>query len=473
MAPKFGTSGLRGLVAELTDDLCARYLRAFLRASGTERGVLMLGGDLRPSTPRLMAAAAGAAADLGWQVVDCGALPTPALALAAARRGAAAVMVTGSHIPADRNGLKFYMPGGGEITKEDETAIVAGLEAEGAAPRPAAGAEGGSTGSDGGAALRSYAARYVDHYGPRALEGLRIGVYEHSSVARDLLHEVLAGLGAATRSLGRSDGFVPVDTEAVDPATRARLADWAAAGDLDAVVSTDGDADRPLVADGTGWVIPGDILGALTARALGAGAAVTPVSSNSMLEALVPAVRRTRIGSPYVIAGMEAARSASPRVAGFEANGGFLLGFEVPGAGGGAPLAPLPTRDALLPILAPLEAARAAGRSLAGLVADLPARRTAADRLEGVAPETGRALVADLAGSAPARAALFAEFGPEAHCDLTDGLRLRFASGLAVHLRPSGNAPELRCYAEAGTEAEAEAAMRATLARVAARLKTG
>ena len=65
--------------------------------------------------------------------VGCGVVPTPALALEAARRGAAAVMVTGSHIPFDRNGLKFYRPGGEEIGKGDEAGILAAL----AAPGPA------------------------------------------------------------------------------------------------------------------------------------------------------------------------------------------------------------------------------------------------------------------------------------------------------------------------------------------------
>src|SRR3546814_9865884 len=35
--------------------------------------------------------------------------------------------------------------------------------------------------------------------------------------------------------------------------------------------------------------------------------------------------------------------------------------------------------------------------------------------------------------------------------DTTDGLRLTARSGEIVHLRPSGNAPELRCYSEADT----------------------
>jgi phosphomannomutase len=39
------------------------------------------------------------------------------------------------------------------------------------------------------------------------------------------------------------------------------------------------------------------------------------------------------------------------------------------------------------------------------------------------------------------------------HVDETDGLRMTLADERTIHLRPSGNAPELRCYAEAETYA--------------------
>jgi phosphomannomutase len=45
-----------------------------------------------------------------------------------------------------------------------------------------------------------------------------------------------------------------------------------------------------------------------------------------------------------------------------------------------------------------------------------------------------------------------------------------FADGSVIHLRPSGNAPEFRCYAEAESGTRAEALMRETLQAVAARL---
>ncbi|HDK0096261.1 TPA: phosphomannomutase, partial [Escherichia coli] len=37
-----------------------------------------------------------------------------------------------------------------------------------------------------------------------------------------------------------------------------------------------------------------------------------------------------------------------------------------------------------------------------------------------------------------------------------DGLRLTLSDGSIIHLRPSGNAPELRCYAEADNIIKAE-----------------
>ncbi len=124
---KFGTSGLRGLVVDLTDALCFNYTRAFIQCmrSGGRIGVsakLLVACDLRDSSPRIASAVMAAARREGAEPIYCGVVPTPALALEAMRIGAAAVMITGSHIPADRNGLKFYRPDG-EIDKADEAAI--------------------------------------------------------------------------------------------------------------------------------------------------------------------------------------------------------------------------------------------------------------------------------------------------------------------------------------------------------------
>ncbi|MFT4149725.1 MAG: phosphomannomutase [Paracoccaceae bacterium] len=457
MAPKFGTSGLRGLVAELTPGLVADHVRAFLAACPQGTG-LWIGRDLRPSSPDLAAAVADAARGAGVAVTDCGAVPTPALALAAMGAGAASVMVTGSHIPADRNGLKFYTPAG-EIAKTDEAAILAHLG--GPVPTGSAPLAACTTAGTG------WVARYVTAFGGQALAGLRIGVWSHSAVSRDLLAEALRGLGARVVELGRSDRFIPVDTEAVAEEFRSRIAAWVGEHGLDALVSTDGDGDRPLLADGAGRIVAGDVLGQIAAAAVGADTVVTPVSSNTGAEAggRFARVIRTRIGSPFVIAAMEAAVRATPgaRVAGYEANGGFLLGFAAAGPAG--PLPPLATRDSLLPLVAALVEARGAG-GLAARVAREPARFTAADRLENTAPDASAALLAGLEDPAR-RDALLAGLGEGWRAtDRTDGLRMALASGRVLHLRPSGNAPEFRVYAEAESPGAAADLLAGALRRI-------
>ncbi len=453
MAPKFGTSGLRGLSVELTDELCARYAAAFC-AQHPHDGRLFVGQDKRDSSPRIAAAVARGAASAGLSVVDCGVLPTPAMAGAALEAGTISIMVTGSHIPADRNGLKFYTSAG-EFTKADEVPLAAAVdgvvlgEAEAAIER-----------TDGPA--EAYVSRYVDGLAPGALAGLRVGVWLHSSAAGMVIPAILEGLGADVVLLGASETFVPVDTEAVDGEARAMLAAWAAEHGLDAIVSTDGDADRPLVIDDQGRVVPGDILGPITARWLGAEAVVTTVSANSMvdLSGAFDTVARVKIGSPYVIAEMEARMAAGvARVAGYEPNGGFLLGWD-------AAVPRLMTRDALLPMLAVMAAARDAGVSLSGLVAGWPARRTATDRLQDVPREASMAIVEAVLGGD--MSVMPDGLGALVATDQTDGVRLTFESGTVVHMRPSGNAPELRCYVEAESDAAAGAVLAEALGNLRA-----
>jgi len=340
----FGTSGTRGLVADMTDEVCAAYVTAFLivMSRSFKFTRVALGMDLRPSSPAIAAACAQAIRAAGLQVDFCGALPTPALALYAQHEQIPAIMVTGSHIPFDRNGIKFYRPDG-EISKADELAIVElNVElASGGAPEalPPVNAQ----------AINAYEQRYVDFFPAGMLASLRLGVYEHSSVARDPLRRILEKLGAEVVSLGRTDVFVPIDTEAVSAEDAARGRAWSAEYGFDAIISTDGDGDRPLMSDEHGNWLRGDIVGLLCARYLGVKNLVVPVSCNTAIEqcGAFESVIRTRIGSPFVIAGMANFDAATQTVAGFEANGGFLLASSITRMG--QVLEPLPTRDAVLP----------------------------------------------------------------------------------------------------------------------------
>lgn len=449
---KFGTSGLRGLVCDLEGRASALYTAAFARFL-LDEGLLrptdpvLVGHDLRPSSPGIAATCIGALERAGLVPLSCGAIPTPALALYGLHLGAASLMVTGSHIPADRNGIKFFTPNG-EITKADEERIAALAEELGRGVLdhgPAAAADHSHL------AMTGFLERCRIMLPPAAFGGLKVGVYQHSTVARDLLVAVLEEYGAQVIALGRSNHFIPVDTEALSPEITEHMRHWAREHELDAVVSADGDGDRPLVADERGDALRGDLLGLMTANFLGARLIVTPVTSNSGIEgAGAFQVIRTRVGSPFVIAEMERAiRAGAEAVLGFEANGGTLTGSPFPVAGG--MLSPLPTRDSLLPILSVLQAVAKEKRPLSRIAGDYGLPHALSDRLEDVPVAISTRLMAHLRESESNLSAFLAPVGRIASTSDIDGLRITLADGRILHLRPSGNAPEMRCYAEART----------------------
>ena len=448
---RFGTSGVRGRVADLTREVSFAYTRAFLSVISVTSGHVALAMDLRPSSPEISAVCASAIRNSGLEVDFCGAIPTPALAYYAQTQGIPAIMVTGSHIPFDRNGIKFYGLDG-EITKEDEANISRAVVTIPEEIRAIV-----LTGINHNA-YQHYINRYLQFFPAKHLQGMRLGFYEHSCVGRDLLRELLERLGAEVISLGRTDQFVPIDTEAVCEADVQQARDWAEQYGFDAIISTDGDSDRPLLGDEHGNWFRGDVVGILCARYLGAQALVTTVSCNTVAELCgsFQRVVRTRIGSPHVIAGIEGLLDAGVSgVVGFEPNGGFLLGSRI--AKNGQSLSPLLTRDATLPVLSLLSMAKENKCKVSALSQDLPARFTASDRIQNFPTERSRSLLLGLSISTNAVDALLADLcGKAVHVNQMDGLRITFENSEILHFRASGNAPELRCYAESASRDRSE-----------------
>jgi phosphomannomutase len=525
----FGTSGLRGLVKDITD------LEAYINVRGGLQYLLacgdiqagarvVLAGDLRPSTDRIMRACAHAIADAGCQVENAGKVPTPAMVAHCLKSGRAGVMVTGSHIPFDRNGIKINRSVG-EVLKTDEAGITREVERVRAAEY-ARTAE--ASAFDTAAMLKrpsdlpavdrgaeeAYVRRFVGSFAPGGLSGMRVLVYQHSAVGRDLLPRILRELGADVCTAARSETFVPIDTENIADAELDRLEKLALAAEgegerpLDAIVSTDGDSDRPLVVAvlragevaGARRVrfLSGDLLGIVVAEYLRADAVAVPISSNDAVERRMKErgvlLRTSKIGSPYVVAALNELQSsgAHTRIVGWEANGGFLTRSDLTLAAG--VLTALPTRDSTLPILANLFSAREQRVGLAALWDRLPARFGRAGLCDDVPVAVSRAILARLmpadgptevifeAGgvhaspaAAPAplssaeagawlrrKATLAGFFTPALGFDgivrinVLDGVRIFFESGDVAHVRPSGNAPQLRIYANSDSQARAD-----------------
>ncbi|HET7912520.1 MAG TPA: phosphomannomutase [Pseudolabrys sp.] len=528
----FGTSGLRGLVKDITD------LEAYINVKGALRYLLSIGdiharstvvvaGDLRPSTERIMRACVQAIIDSGCEVENAGTIPTPALISHAISARRAGVMVSGSHIPFDRNGIKINKSIG-EVLKSDESGIsheVERVRAE-AYARSATTSPFDTRGmlkrapdlpALNRAAEEAYVRRYLSSFDSGGLSGVRVLFYQHSAVGRDILPRILRELGAEVVTAGRSDTFIPVDTENITGEQLDRLEELASAAEasgqpLHAIASTDGDSDRPLVTavlpaaevkPGGRRVrfLPGDLLGLVVAEYLRADAAAVPISANDAVERRFHErkilLQKTRIGSPYVVAALDELRGppTRERIVGWEANGGFLTGSEISLSAG--TLAALPTRDSTLPILANLFAAAEERIGLSTLWERLPARFGCAGLLDNFPLAASQAILTQLippgdaievafdgAGQVVDRTRAGAEGAPlspataeawrQSKTKLTrvftpalgfdaivrinvlDGVRVYFHNGDVAHVRPSGNAPQLRIYANSDSQARAD-----------------
>jgi len=533
---RFGTSGRRGLVKDLTQlevYINARAELEYLLELPKENGGIRKGDDfflawdLRPSSTRFVPEYNGrgeiaqtlaqAIRDVGLRPVNLGCIPTPALAFYAWQHSSGGMMVTGSHIPFDRNGYKTNSACG-ELLKTDEQPIQQRSEQlrKQLYSQPLEKSLFNENGMfkaghqelppENSAAKKAYVKRYLDFFAPGCLEGLRVTVYQHSAAGRDLLFEVLQSLGARAIPCGRTDTFVPIDTENVDATQLGeiqRMADevTAAHGPIDAVVSTDGDSDRPLLIgigpDNRIQFFGGDLVGMIVAEFLGPDAVVVPISCNDAIDVgplrdvLQP---KTRIGSPYVIAAMQAARAAGrSKVCGWEANGGFLTAS--PFIRKGRRLDALPTRDAFLPILSVLCAMAEQKVPMVAIFARLPRRFSRAVLLREVPRADSARVIQALSPEFPisevyldatginakdasgGKLALNREqilqlqaivarlesfftttcgFGRICSVNYTDGVRIRFENGDVAHVRPSGNADELRLYAVANSPERVE-----------------
>lgn len=464
---QFGTSGVRGLVKDMSDRVCWIYAAAFLQYLNDKKQIkpgskIGIAGDLRPSTPRIMTAVSEACKQKGYVPVNLGYIPSPAIALFGISQKMPTIMVTGSHIPDNRNGIKFNTAEG-EILKPDEEGI---RSQQVEVPQNQFSNDGNfneqkqlpEVNYD---ADNYYIERFTDFLPANCLQGKNIGLYEHSSVSRDCFKTILEKLGATVISLGRSDSFISVDTEAIRPEDVVLAKQWAEQYNFDCIISTDGDGDRPLISDENGRWLRGDIAGVLCAHYFKAENVVTPVSSNSVVEKCryFKNVTRTKIGSPYVIEAMQKLSiNNSPGVVGYEANGGFLQ--QVPMTINNKTLAALPTRDAVIVPLAILLLAKQKNLSISKLLLELPQRYTYSDKINDIPTSLSQQMLdqivqGNLATNIRVINSYFNQIGDAVSIDKTDGVRITFNNDDIVHLRPSGNAPEMRCYTEANSENKA------------------
>ena len=262
--PRFGTDGVRGrAIDEITPEFCLSLGRAAARVLRSDR--VVIGRDPRESGPVLQAALASGLAAEGVDVDDLGIVPTPAVAMFAARDDVPGVVITASHNPYHDNGVKIFGAGGTKVSDAQQEAIevelssILSAEPSGSIPRRV------GVVTRRPLAVADYVERIVGHFGEGSLTGLRVVLDTANGAMCDAAPETFRRLGAEVIVLNDAPDGVNINHECGATATAGLCSFVSTMGTADVGFAFDGDGDRLIAVDGSGRVVDGDRLIALSA----------------------------------------------------------------------------------------------------------------------------------------------------------------------------------------------------------------
>jgi len=374
----FGTDGVRGVFGEeLTDELAFKIGVALGKLMGGGR--VLIGKDTRVSGDSIACAVAAGLLSSGVDVMDCGILPTPAIALLTRIIKAYGVVISASHNPPEYNGIKILRNGykiPDEMEEKIEELLDGVIERKKIVPGKARSFPEGK---------HLYMGAVLEMFKDLDLSDvtLVLDLAEGATIAT--AREILEYLGAKVKVFN-GEGRGEVINQGCGATHPEFLAQRVLPGEIG--VSFDGDGDRSILLDERGRVVDGDkIIGILAQGLLGENrlpnrVVVGTVMTNSGLEKFLNGMGvkllRTKVGDKYVLEGMQGVGSNL----GGEKSGHVII------------LDRSTTGDGLITTLEVLRTMRRAGKSLAELSNQIPeypqvtrnVRRTENMRVERVYP---------------------------------------------------------------------------------------
>jgi len=265
----FKSYDVRGrLGAELDEALAYLIGRGFARV--LDPGMVVIGRDIRESSPGLQAALISGLRDEGVDVIDLGLCGTEEVYFATDHFGAGGgLMVTASHNPINYNGIKMVREGARPISGATGLDAIRDLVAADAfGPTRAPGALRRENPRE------AYADKVVSYLDPEGLRPLTILVNAGNGVAGpafDVIEERLAAIGAPFRFVKMhhtpSSHFPNGIPNPLLPENQPVTAEAVRAAGADMGVAWDGDFDRCFFFDETGSFIDGEYVVALLAQA--------------------------------------------------------------------------------------------------------------------------------------------------------------------------------------------------------------
>ena len=301
---------IRGLVPDQLDAEIARRLgAAFVRVVGAAGGSIVIGRDMRPSSPELVAAFAAGANGQGADVIDIGLASTDELYFASGSLQLPGAMFTASHNPARYNGIKLCRAGAKPVGQDSGLAEIRTLAEQGLPE--ADGAPGHVEGID---LLPAYAVFLRQLVDLRDIRALKLVVDAGNGMGGHTVPSVLGGLPLEVVPLYfELDGTFPNhEANPLDPKNLVDLQAAVREHRADIGVAFDGDADRCFVIDERGDpVSPSTITALVAARELAAHPGATVLHNLITSRAVSEIVRerggtpvRTRVGHSFIKAEM-------------------------------------------------------------------------------------------------------------------------------------------------------------------------
>ena len=258
----FKAYDIRGLVPDELDAQLARQIGgAFARFAGTK--AVLVGRDMRPSGLELSGAFIEGVLDQGVDVVDLGLIPTDLLYFAAGSMDLPGATFTGSHNPAQYNGVKLCLPGAKPVGEDTGLDVIKADIASGA-DRPVAARRGEAHVLD---LLPDYAAHVQSFVDVNVIRPLKIVADTANGMGGLALPAVMKGLPCELEILFEElDGTFPNHpADPINPANQVDLIARVRETGADVGLAFDGDADRVFVVDEQGVGLSGSTTTAMLA----------------------------------------------------------------------------------------------------------------------------------------------------------------------------------------------------------------
>lgn len=270
MGKYFGTDGIRGIANLELDALLAYKIGAaaafVLTSEGNHKPRFLIGKDTRISSDMLESALISGICSTGADVTSLGVIPTPAVAYLTIKHSAdAGIVISASHNSYEHNGIKIFSGTGYKLSDEIEEKVEYFIDNFDEIPLYTNQKIGHLIDSDENPCLE-----YINHISNSidgSLKGLRIVVDCANGSASTTASDLFKKLNCNAEIIFSSPNGININNKCGSTHLE-NFKNTVVAGQFDAGISLDGDADRCLVIDNLGNEIDGDRLMAIMASRL-------------------------------------------------------------------------------------------------------------------------------------------------------------------------------------------------------------